>query len=167
MTPDLERLADEAIALRATCIEGALGRHHITTPLLSTETVDHLDRARDLIAGTWASHHPALAQLANDRLAGIAQLADRGITPAAGCIVTVGRVTLEAVQDLHPVAHRYEVMRGRERAGWAWLSNAARGIPYVVMLDGSNAGADPTLRGALLWAAAGLDSEPLAEAGTR
>jgi hypothetical protein len=174
VTPDLERLADEAIELRTANVDGAIGSYHIPIRLTSGavldqgNVVDHLDRARNMLASSWAAQRPALAQLANDRLTTIAALAAQGVTPEAGCTVTVGRVTLEAVQDLHPVAHRYRVIRGREQAGWAWLSSddtwdtgtyiAAVGDLYLF---------GPNLRDVLEAHAEHLDTEPLTGAGAR
>lgn len=173
MTPELEQLADEAIELRCTNIDRAIGTYRLPAVTITdpahqrpTRTVDHLDRARAILATTWASHRPALAQLANDRLAGIARLADRRVTPAAGCIVTVGRVTLEAVSDLHPVSHRYEVMRGRDRAGSAWLSSWQNATPYVADLSGQFF-LRPTLHEVIEEMAERLNAVPLAEAGAR
>lgn len=169
MTPEREQIADEAIELRCTNTDRAISSYRLPAILITdrgTEKVDHLDRARIILATTWASHRPALAQLANDRLAGIARLADRGVTPAAGCTVTVGRVTLEAVPDLHPVAHRYEVMRGRERAGSAWLSGWQTTTPYVADLSGQFF-LGPTLHEVIEEMAERLNAVPLAEAGAR
>lgn len=138
MTPELEQLADEAIEVQCADIERALTRHVASAALdvfFKADTRDHIDRSRGIIAATWASHRPALTQLANARRSAIARLAEQDIIPEPGCTVTVGRVTLEAVRDLHPVSHRYEVMRGRERAGWAWLSTGDDGQHgYVVQI---------------------------------
>lgn len=178
MTPELEQLADEAIELRCTNTDRAISSYRIPTVtraapgVTGAQVIDHLDRARTVLAASWASHRPALAQLANERLAAISRLAEQGITPGPGCTVTVGRVTLEAVRDLHPVSHRYRVMRGREQAGWAWLSDTVRGVPYVVALNGDTTpdgytAAGDSLSDALEWAARHLSQQPLTEAGAR
>lgn len=169
MTPDLEQLADEAIEVQHTDIERALNRHHMAIGKLADRgPIDHLDRSRAIIAATWASTRPALTQLANDRRAAIARLGQQGITPDDGCTVTVGRVTIEAVRDLHPVSHRYRVMRGREQAGWAWLSASAwcEGAYLVVAtgLPSSLPIAGATLPDALERAARRLNAMPLTEA---
>lgn len=169
MTPDLEQLADEAIELQHTDIERALNRHHIAIGKLADRgTVDHLDRSRVIIAATWASTRPALTSLANDRRSAVARLANlHGITPAPGCTVTAGRVTLEAVRDLHPVSHRYRVMRGREQVGWAWLSGDGRYSFDIRDEAGRFHGTDGRLDVALTMCAGWLNAEPLTEAGAR
>lgn len=175
MTPELEQLADEAIELRCTNTDRAISSYRL--PLITIndpvharpapDGVDHLDRARTVLAATWASTRPALAQLADARLAAIARLAEQGITPEPDCTVTVGRVTLHTVRDQHPVSHRYEVMRGRERVGWAWLSQSGA---YTTAIEGVDRGAwcsHGRLTDALTCPAEHLNALPLTEAGTR
>lgn len=162
VTPDLEQLADEAIEARTSWVESRIGSLHI--PASDWTQVDHLQRTRDLVTGNWNKQRPALAQLADDRLAAITRLAEQGITPEDGCTVTVGRVTLEAVRDLHPVGHRYRVKRGREQVGWAWLSSTGAYTTTVALVDRGAWCTHGRLVDALTCPAEHLNAMPLTEA---
>jgi hypothetical protein len=168
VTPDQEQYGDEAIELRCTNVEGAIGHLHIPTANWEKQA-DHLDNTRRLITRHWDRQRPALAALADQRAAGIARLAEQGITPEDGCTVTVGRVTLEAVRDQPPVDHRYRIMRGREQAGWAWLSTWHKAIRlhYIVLDEDGDRFYGRGLREALARMAGALDDLPLTEAGAR
>lgn len=136
MTPSLDQLADEAIERRHTWAGESLAVRKARRGGLDPAV------AEVVATLTWSAACPALAALADARIAALKRL---GVTPDAETTATAGGVHLATIQDQPPVEHRYTVIRDLEleqAIGVAWLSTDPDLAPgtYVVHLHDHRGG---------------------------